>query len=128
MSRILVIDDDSEVRALLRRILEKGGHAVAEASDGADGTRRFEDEQADLVITDIIMPEMDGLENIAALRKRAPNLPILAISGGGRRVDRDFLPAAQAFGADAVLYKPFGADEVLDLVVRMLNGEADAVA
>lgn len=116
MSRILVIDDDQQIRELIREILERGGHTVFEADNGVAGLRKMAEETVDIVVTDIIMPDKDGLETITDLRKSYPEVRIIAISGGGRRVNRDYLPTAQAFGADLVLYKPFRPQDVMDAI------------
>ena len=116
MSRILVIDDDQQIRELIREILERASHTVFEADNGVAGLRKMLEETVDVVVTDIIMPDKDGLETITELRKSYPEVRIIAISGGGRRVNRDYLPTAQAFGADLVLYKPFRPQDVMDAI------------
>lgn len=116
MSRILVIDDDQQIRELIREILERASHTVFEADNGVAGLQRMSEETVDVVVTDIIMPDKDGLETITELRKSYPEVRIIAISGGGRRVNRDYLPTAQAFGADRVLYKPFRPQDVMDAI------------
>lgn len=120
MSHILIIDDDEQIRSLIREVMEGDGHEVSEAPDGAAGTRSFREITPDLVITDIIMPDKDGLETIAEIRELDPKVRIVAISGGGRQVDRDYLPAAKAFGADRVLYKPFRPRDVRTAVRELL--------
>jgi CheY-like chemotaxis protein len=121
MTRILVIDDDPLVRATVRTILDGAGYGIALASDGQDGLAEFRRERADLVITDIVMPEMEGIETIRQLRSLDPKLPILAISGGGRGIPLDYLRMAQELGASDALSKPFEADELLDAVKRCLG-------
>ena len=116
MSRILVIDDDQQIRELIREILERASHTVFEADNGVAGLQKMAEETVDIVVTDIIMPDKDGLETITELRKSYPEVRIIAISGGGRRVNRDYLPTAQAFGADLVLYKPFRPQDVMDAI------------
>ncbi len=116
MPRILVIDDDQQIRELIREILERASHTVFEADNGVAGLQRMSEETVDVVVTDIIMPDKDGLETITELRKSYPEVRIIAISGGGRRVNRDYLPTAQAFGADLVLYKPFRPQDVMDAI------------
>jgi CheY-like chemotaxis protein len=116
MSRILVIDDDQQIRELIREILERASHSVFEADNGVAGLQKMAEETVDIVVTDIIMPDKDGLETITELRKSYPEVRIIAISGGGRRVNRDYLPTAQAFGADLVLYKPFRPQDVMDAI------------
>ena len=89
MANILVVDDEELVRATLRQMLESADHVVFEAANGKEALRSFENRAVDLVITDIIMPEKEGIETIIDLRKIAPNLRIVAISGGNRARDRD---------------------------------------
>ena len=107
MSLILLIDDDEPLRRALRIFLEKSGYDVAEADDGLDGLKMFEALPADLVITDLMMPEMDGLEMILALRKLSPSVPIVAVSGGWRGDSENYLRMARRFGAVKVFDKPF---------------------
>jgi CheY-like chemotaxis protein len=119
-ARILVIDDDAAVRETLRQVLESAGHAVTCAEDGERGLEAFETARPDLVITDIIMPEREGIATILELRRRRPDRPIVAISGGGRTGGTDFLTMARRLGADAALPKPFELEELLDTVARCL--------
>ena len=114
--KILVIDDEHAVRYSLTRLLERHGFAVVTATDGQQGMLSLRDEQPDAVITDIIMPEQEGLETIRLIRRDMPDIKILAISGGGRVVDRDFLEVARKLGADDVLYKPL---EPRDLLLKL---------
>jgi CheY-like chemotaxis protein len=120
IARILVIDDDAAVRETLRLVLESAGHSVTCAEDGERGLEAFETVRPDLVITDILMPEREGIETSLELRRREPGQPIIAISGGGRAGGADFLAMARRMGADAVLPKPFEPDELLDTVARCL--------
>lgn len=113
MARILVIDDDSQVRMAIKAVLERAGHETILASDGRVGMREYETRAFDLVITDILMPEQEGIETILALRKTSPAVKILAISGGGRVGNQDFLLLAEKLGASGVLKKPFGPDELV---------------
>lgn len=121
MTRILVIDDNPLVRATLRSILDAAGYEVVLASDGQAGLAEFRRQPSDLVITDIVMPEIEGIETIRQLRGLAPKLPILAISGGGRGISLDYLRMAQQLGATDVLSKPFEPDELLSTVLRCLG-------
>src|SRR5690349_24914916 len=100
MSKVLVIDDDRMVRDTLKIILEAAGHEIVLANDGRQGVKAFTEIQPDLVITDILMPEKEGIETIADLRRLRPNLPIVAISGGGRIGNMNFLKLARSFGAN----------------------------
>lgn len=124
MARILVVDDEDLVRTTLRQMLEKDGHEVLEAVNGNEALEVFGKQKADLVITDIVMPEKEGIETIVELRKLEPDLKIVAISGGGRTENFDFLDLAKKFGADNVLAKPFKMDEIRNVVGEIL-GTAD---
>jgi DNA-binding response OmpR family regulator len=121
MSRILVIDDNEIVRDTLRLILTGAGHQVALAHDGNAGLKAFDELAPDLVITDILMPEKEGMETISDLRRLAARVPIIAISGGGRVGNMDFLAAARQFGADRTFTKPFEPDQVLAAVSELLE-------
>ena len=120
MARILVIDDEEPVRNVLRQMLERAGHEVAEASDGRVGLRHVREQQIELVITDILMPEQEGIETIRALHKEFPRIKVLAISGGGRRKNLGVLSEAEFFGAHSVLPKPFERAELLKAVSTLL--------
>lgn len=120
MARILVIDDDARIRLLLRRVLEKDGHQVEEAGDGASGCDKQRTNGFDLVITDIVMPDQEGVETIRVLKREFPKLPIVAISGGGGQ-GIDYLAMAKKMGADLVLAKPFGNQDVSAAVVELLG-------
>jgi DNA-binding response OmpR family regulator len=123
--QVLIIDDDEGIRHILRRALETAGYGVRETSDGAAGLKRFREAKADLVITDIIMPEREGVETIVALRKESPDTAIIAVSGGGRG-GADYLDVAVKLGAVRVFAKPFTLAEVLGAVREVLEGVEDA--
>ncbi len=125
MARILLIDDDELVRITLGRSLTDAGHFVTLASDGAEGLKKFDGAPFDLVITDIIMPEQEGIETILKLRQHKLRIPVIAISGGGRQRNLDFLKAAREFGADATLSKPFTGPELLAAVDAALGKSTD---
>ena len=122
--RILVIDDEELVRLTLRQTLEKAGYEVAEAQDGKEGLEIQNEVPVDLVITDIIMPEMDGMEMIHALRQKHPDVKVIAISGGGRAGTAGYLNLAKKIGAHHVLPKPFDRQELLQLVKTTLASDA----
>jgi DNA-binding response OmpR family regulator len=109
------------MRVLLRQVMEWAGHEVVEAADGREGTRLQRQHRADLVITDLIMPEQEGLETITALRRDYPGLKIIAISGGGRIGPEAYLPAARELGADRVFSKPFDVQELAETVRELLS-------
>ena len=119
--RVLIIDDDEQLRALLREILERAGFAVVEAANGVEGLRLFRGDPADLVITDLIMPDKEGVETILELRREFPEARIIAISGGGRNGCANYLPIAARLGARRTLAKPFSRQEILDSVRETLT-------
>lgn len=121
MAHILIIDDEPGILKILRKILEGAGHTVSDAPDGEVALRQFEGQPADLVITDIFMPGMDGIEFLVSIRKTAPNARVLAMSGGGLLSRDQALSDASLLGADQILQKPFSKDEVLEAVERMLG-------
>ncbi|MCG5241657.1 response regulator transcription factor [Azospirillum doebereinerae] len=122
MARVLIIDDDDVARMMLLRALTRGGHEATGARDGVEGVALFRESPADLVITDIFMPNQEGLATIMELRRSAPSLKIIAISGGGARASLDVLSVAEALGAQKTLRKPFTPSEVMD-AVRSVLGE-----
>ncbi len=112
MATILVVDDDEAFRSMLRRTLERHGHDVREAAEGGAALRALSAATVDLVITDIIMPDMEGIETTRQLRRAYPDIKIIAMSGGGRMKAEGYLRAAKAFGAVRVLCKPFDNREL----------------
>jgi DNA-binding response OmpR family regulator len=123
MARILVIDDDESFRGMLCAALSAMGHVVTASPHGRDGLAKQAADPADLVITDVVMPEKDGLETIRDMRRLQPDLKIIAMSGGGRLDDTNYLPFAKRFGAVRVLAKPFAIAELAALVTDVLAGE-----
>ena len=124
MARILLIDDEEPVRTLLRKMLEQFGHTVIEARGGTEGLALFPHAHVELVITDIVMPDKDGLEVLRELRRMDPSVKILAISGAD--VDRRavYLNTARLMGAATVLAKPFVADQLRAAIDELLPGVA----
>lgn len=120
MAKILVIDDDRMVRDTLKLIIQGSGHVAAFANDGREGLKMYAEFQPDLVITDLLMPEKEGIETICDLRKLRRDLPIIAISGGGRVGNADFLKVAHSLGANRTIAKPFDPDELIDTVAALL--------
>jgi DNA-binding NtrC family response regulator len=118
MAHILVIDDEESVRAALEQALKPSGHRISSASDGAAGLKRFTAEPADLVITDMYMPGQDGIGVIVQLRRLAPHVPIIAMTGNPMG---DMLVIAEKLGAMGVLEKPFEVKQLLDAVERALR-------
>lgn len=121
MARILVIDDEELSLFTMREILEDAGHTVETAGDGMAGLALQRSQAFDLVITDMIMPQMEGAELIAEIRATNSSIPILAISGSGRSRSTDFLESAKQRGANAVLTKPFSEDDLLNVLTVCLE-------
>jgi DNA-binding NtrC family response regulator len=119
MADILIIDDDRHMRRLLIRILTGAGHTVREAENGRDGIAEFQRRHAALVISDIVMPDVEGIETILALRREQADIPIIAISGGS---DPLYLKAAGRLGAAATLEKPFTPGQLLECIEGLLPG------
>ncbi|MBU1941143.1 MAG: response regulator [Candidatus Thermoplasmatota archaeon] len=120
MERILVIDDDVCVLNLLHFVLVCEGYEVLKASGGKEGMKLHRENPVDLIITDLIMPEKDGIEIIRELTSESPNIKIIAISGGGQIGPEDYLHMAKVFGAKRTLAKPIGRDELVRTVKEVL--------
>ena len=123
MALILVIEDDAPLRAAIRRVLESAGHRVVDAAHGGAALARLEQTDLDLVVTDLLMPEVEGIEVLTAARRRNPDLPVLVISGGfgpertgTSGLGVDYLRMARQLGATRTLAKPFGRAELLQAV------------
>lgn len=125
MARVLLIDDDERLLRTLSEVLREAGHEVAEAHDGKQAIRWLADESADLVVTDLYMPEMDGIEFLIRLHTECPDTPVIAMSGGGYMAKEELLRNAQMLGAVEILEKPFDANKLLEIVDRVLAGETD---
>lgn len=121
MARILIIDDEDQPRRMLQQVLIRAGYEVVEARDGNQGLQLFRVSQTDLIITDILMPEKEGLETIIDLRREFPAVKIIAISGGGRTGNLNFLEVAKRLGAQRTLQKPFELQEMLAAVRDLLQ-------
>jgi len=121
MAKILVLDDELSILLMIKKMLEKAGHEVSLALNGKEGMELFERSRPDLLITDIIMPEKEGLETIFELRRKHPELKIIAISGGGRISPDGYLPGAKLLGADMTFQKPLNQKEFLQAVSQLLN-------
>ncbi len=120
-SRILLVDDDDGLRTALRRALEHENYVVLEASNGRQAVERLEATSVDLVITDIIMPDSEGIELVMTLHRTQPELPVIAISGGGNWTPEFHLSIAKKAGALHVFEKPFAVDELLKKVGELLQ-------
>jgi DNA-binding NtrC family response regulator len=131
MARILVIDDEQYIRTALREVLEREGFEVSAAADGKKGLELLENEGADLVITDIIMPGIDGVATLERIKKAYPDLPVIVISGGGNVAPMEYEPgaistsaylaSAAKAGASCTLTKPFNRQELVSAVTNLLG-------
>lgn len=121
MPRILLVDDDPQVRMMLRMLLEDSGYEVEEAGNGLSALKAFSDRHADLIIIDLIMPEKEGLDTIMELKEDSRPVKIIAVSGGGRIAPMGYLDVAQKLGADRVFAKPVDGDELLQAIEELLS-------
>ena len=124
MARILIIDDESQIRSMLRLMLERVGYEVTEAPDGIEGIRQYRENPADLIITDLIMPNKDGIGMIIDLKKEFPKVKIIAMSGGGVNRPEGYLDGAKKLGATRTLTKPIDRDQMLKAVKETLSDTA----
>jgi CheY-like chemotaxis protein len=120
MARILIIDDDVKIRNMLCQVLEREGYEVVEVPGGKEGLRRYRENPADLIITDLVMPEKDGIETIMELRRDFIDVKIIAISGGGRIDAETYLSMAKKLGAHYTFAKPFKLEKLLQAVEKLL--------
>ena len=116
MESVLIIEDDEYVRQMLKQTFERAGYEVATASNGRVGVQMYESQPFSVVITDIIMPDMEGVETITYLKKRNPDVKIIAISGGGRNNPQSYLSLAERLGAAFTFTKPVDRQELLEAV------------
>ena len=123
MPGILIVEDDKELREMLKVSLIRHKYSVLEATDGKDAISHFKPSIIDLVVTDLIMPEEDGLKVIMKLRELKPQLKIIAISGGGKAGPGSYLKLAKALGADAVFSKPFSINDLVSKIESLLTNE-----
>ncbi len=121
MARILVVDDELAIRDMLKRMLERQEHEVSLAEDGKQALKIIDSFSPQILITDLIMPEKEGIETILEVRKRNPQIKIIAISGGGRIGPESYLKLAISVGAARALTKPFAQDELLSAVNDLLK-------
>lgn len=121
MTLVLVIEDEPLVRETIRLSLETAGYRVIVASDGRDGVNMLSHHEVNVVVTDLIMPEQEGLETIRIIRRDHPSIKVIAISGGGRHVGTDYLKAASLLGADFALQKPFSMSHLRQCVADCLT-------
>lgn len=123
MPKILLVDDDEGVLKTARRMLERARYEVAVARDGNEAMERLAQDRLDLVLIDIIMPDKEGIETIIEIRKQSPDLPIIAMSGGGRGQPGSVLRAAKGLGANAAVEKPFHEAELIGVIDDLLEGK-----
>jgi len=116
---ILLVEDNDDLRTMLKDALEKRRHYIIEASNGREALSKFKSSATDLVITDLLMPEQDGIGLIMELRKVQPEIKIIAISGGGKIGPSNYLDVAKTLGADAVFPKPFNLKSFIEEVERL---------
>jgi DNA-binding NtrC family response regulator len=119
--RILVVDDDASIRRTLSILLTKAGYEVTQASDGSEAVRLWRDRGGDLVITDLHMPEKDGIETIVELLSHTPGIRIIAMSGGGQTKRLDLLGNVALLGSILTIEKPFTLAEMMTAVSRALD-------
>jgi CheY-like chemotaxis protein len=121
MAHVLVVDDEDQMRKLIRLVLQKEGHTVVEASNGKKAVQHIQENEIDLVISDVVMPDMDGIELIQEIRKAHPKMKILAISGAGQEGPGLYLNIAERLGADAILMKPFAPGQLIEKVSALIT-------
>jgi len=131
MAKILVIDDEEHIRDVLKQVLERAGYDVIVAADGKEGLDLMAQQGADLVITDVIMPGIDGVATVQKIREKFVNTRIIVISGGGNVAPLDYEPGAIATnaylasaenaGADRTMTKPFNRQEILDAIKELMT-------
>lgn len=121
MARILVIDDEPDILLMLKKMLERAGYLVDMAINGNEGLELFNKFPVDLIITDIVMPEKEGLETIREIKRQKPDIKIIAISGGGRIDSTEYLSSARLFGASRIFQKPFKQKEMISAVKELLE-------
>ncbi len=119
--RILLVEDDDQLRKIVKQMLEDAGHEIVEAPNGKIAITQYREKPADLIITDLIMPEKEGLELIMELKRDFPEVKIIAVSGGGRRRPEEYLVAAKHLGVQRTLAKPFTQEEILKAVQDLLK-------
>lgn len=123
MARILIIDDNSAVLRVLHNLFLSEGHSVEDAPDSATGIKKHHEHPFNLILTDIVMPDREGISTIIELRHEYPGLKIIAMSGGGDFEPYGYLDIARRVGADRTIAKPFSAREIMDLVNSVLSEE-----
>jgi CheY-like chemotaxis protein len=123
MAGILIVEDDKELREMLKISLIRHKYTVLEAADGKEAITHFKPSITDVVITDLIMPDEDGLKVIMRLREIKPSLKVIAISGGGKAGPASYLSLAKALGANAIFSKPFSVNDLIERIEMLLGDE-----
>jgi len=123
MHKVLVIEDESGLREMIKTTLIRRKYTVTEASNGKEALIHFKPSMTDLVVTDLIMPEEDGLKVIMKLKELKPSIKIIAISGGGKAGPGGYLNLAKALGAHAVISKPFSINDLVNKIEELLESE-----
>ncbi len=121
MASILILDDEEAMREALRMVLEEDGHEVSEASDGISGIALYREQPTDIVVTDLIMPQKDGIETIRDLRREFPRLKIIALSGRGGTAINANLERAKRVGADVTILKPCEPEEIREAIRDLME-------
>lgn len=125
MSKILVVDDDVQMRTMISQMLEREGYTISTAGNGKEALTRYRQGHSDLVVLDILMPEMDGIEATMQLKREFPGIRILAMSGGRRALSPQFnLDSAMVLGVQGALAKPFTREQLLRAVRQALDAAA----
>jgi CheY-like chemotaxis protein len=127
MALILIIDDEPQIRSMLKLMLERDGYEVVEAPDGIEGIRIYRRNPADLIITDLIMPNKDGIGMIIDLKKEFPDVKIIAMSGGGLNKPEGYLKGAKKLGAACTLTKPIDRNEMLGAIKDVLKSPSSPI-
>jgi CheY-like chemotaxis protein len=122
LRRLLVVDDNEDMRQSMKRLLEHFGYEVRVANEGRHALELQRQAESDVLITDIFMPDTDGLETINQFREAFPGMKIIAMSGGGASLEADYLSTAKVVGADAVLRKPFSKESLLQALEKLAEG------
>ena len=124
---VLLVEDSPEVSLSVREILSGAGHTVDDATNGKEGLDKLSSGSYDLVVSDIWMPEMDGIALLKEIRGSGNDLPVVVISGGAPNAPLTYTaPLASTFGANAVIYKPFEKEELLKTIDAVMSGETIA--
>jgi CheY-like chemotaxis protein len=123
MPGVLIVEDDKELREMLKMSLLRRNFTVLEAENGKEAITHFKPALTDLVVTDLIMPEEDGLKVVIKLRELKPSIKLIAISGGGKVGPGSYLNLAKALGADAIYSKPFSINDLTAKIEQLLDNE-----